>query len=431
MSDKIRTAGICTLGCRVNQYESEAIAEALSAEGFEIRDFSQICDVYIINSCAVTEESVRKSRQMARRARKLNPDAFVAVCGCAAQLDPETLAKAAEADYVCGTRNKASIVEAVKKGIRKTEVVLPCGEFEPLHISSFNRTRAYIKIQDGCNGNCSYCVIPKVRGTSVSRRPEDILDEVGRLADKGIKEVVFTGIETSDYRFGLPELIEETSKLTQISRIRLSSVDPSALTPAFVDAIFSNEKFMPHLHVSLQSGSDRILKLMRRRYNARMARTNLEYIRRRVPEVHFSADMIVGFPTETEEDFKDTMSFADGIGLLHGHVFSYSKRPGTEAALMDGQIPEEIKAERSARLISSCDNRKEAILKGIADEGKPVPVLVEKYKDGIAQGHTPFFAETRFSVQNAALCRGDTVLMMPDGVFDGVLTGYVYTENKK
>jgi len=428
-SESSPTVGFFTLGCRVNHYESEALLEELQGLGVKELDFSQVCDVYVINTCAVTEESVRKSRQMIRGAKKRNPSAFVAVCGCASQLDGKNLAEATGADFVCGTRNKLGVVEAVKaylaNGKSKQTVIseAPCGEIEKMSISSFGRTRAYIKIQDGCNGKCSYCVIPSVRGRSVSKSAEEVISEVRRIAENGIKEIVFTGIETSDYSYGLAELVEAAAKIDGIERIRLGSLEPSTITPEFVDKLFKTKKFMPHLHLSLQSGSSRILGAMKRRYNADMIRKNVDYLKKAVPNIQLSADIIVGFPGETDADFDETIKLAKHLGLLHAHIFTYSIRPGTEAAQMDGQLPKSVKSQRAARLSEVCEEIRDGILTDIISDGSPVQVLAEQVQSGIVSGHTPYFVEVKFPADGLEINRGDVLSVMPERVENGVILG--------
>ena len=428
-SESSPTVGFFTLGCRVNHYESEALLEELRLLGAKELDFSEVCDVYVINTCAVTEESVRKSRQMVRSARKRNPNAFIAVCGCASQLDAQNLAEATGADFVCGTRNKLKVIGAIKDFLEEREpektVVSeePCGDIEKMSISSFGRTRAYIKIQDGCNGKCSYCVIPHVRGRSVSKKAEDVLSEVKKIAENGIKEIVFTGIETSDYSFGLAELVEAAAEIDGIERIRLGSLEPSTITPEFVEKLFKTEKFMPHLHLSLQSGSSRILAKMKRRYNADMIMKNVDHLKKAVPGIQLSADIIVGFPGETDEDFEETLATAKRIGLLHAHIFTYSPRPGTEAAQMKDQLPKAVKSERAARLSEACEKIRDGILEDIISRGEPVQVLAEQVQNGIVSGHAPYFAEVKFPLADLEVNRGDLISVVPERIEDGVIFG--------
>ncbi|MBQ4064991.1 MAG: tRNA (N(6)-L-threonylcarbamoyladenosine(37)-C(2))-methylthiotransferase MtaB [Clostridia bacterium] len=389
-----RKAAFLTLGCRVNQYESEALSEALEALGYTPASFSDTCDLYVINTCAVTEESVRKSRQMVRRAVKKNPEALVCVCGCAAQLEPETFAAIEGVSFVCGTRNKEEIVEAVKNGCSgRLSVKPPEGALSPTRITKFDRTRAYVKIQDGCDGKCAYCVIPRVRGGIVLRDEEEIVSEVKALAEGGCREVVLTGIETASYGKGLVSLLTRIAAIDGIERIRMGSLEPSFLKPAFVDAIAAIPKVCPHFHLSVQNGSDDVLRRMRRKYNTAMLTENALYIRQIMPQVNFSADVIVGFPGETEEDFAATCETLRRIGFLHLHIFTYSKRPDTEAATLPNQVPETVKTDRLHRLESLAEEMKREYLDAILREGKPLTVLAETVSDGYLTGHTESFVE--------------------------------------
>ena len=389
-----RKAAYLTLGCRVNQYESQALSEAMEALGYAPASFSDKCDLYVINTCAVTEESVRKSRQMVRRAIKKNPDAIVCVCGCAAQLEPVTFAAIEGVSFVCGTRNKEEIVEAVRHGVaNRVSVKSPEGELSPTRITKFDRTRAYVKIQDGCDGKCAYCVIPRVRGDIVLRDEAEIVEEVKAIAQGGCHEVVLTGIETASYGKGLVSLLAKIAEIDGIERIRMGSLEPSFLKPAVVDAIAAIPKVCPHFHLSVQNGSDAVLRRMRRKYNTAKLIEHALYIRQVMPQVNFSADVIVGFPGETEEDFEATLQTLKQIGFLHLHIFTYSKRPDTEAATMPDQVEESVKTDRLHRLEALADEMKEAYLSETLRQGKPLTVLAETVSGGYLTGHTESFVE--------------------------------------
>ncbi len=415
---KIRTAGICTLGCRVNQYESEVFAEHLKSHGVEMLDFSKPCDMYIINTCTVTSESDRKSRQMIRRVARTG--APIIVCGCHSQLEPEMISSIDGVSFICGNADKARLVkyavdQILNGNIPTAPVILnkslDGAEYENISIAGFKRTRAYIKIQDGCNGKCSYCIIPKARGLSRSRDPRDIVSEIKRIAQSGCNEIVLTGIETSDYSYGLGELISELEKVDGIDLIRFGSLDPSSLTKEFADILKASKKAAPHIHISLQSGCSKTLAAMRRKYNAETAYKNMQYLRSVIPNIKFTADMIVGFPGETEEDFAQSLEFAKKANFLHIHIFTYSKRPGTEAAEMPGQIPEKAKGERAKRLAAVCAETKNSILLSALAEGKALEMLAETVENGLAHGHTPDFIEIEAQSTNAK--RGDRIKVMP------------------
>ncbi len=390
------TVATCTLGCRVNQYESRAIEEYLEARGVEIRDFSEPCDFYIINTCAVTAESERKSRQMCRRALKLNPNAQIVVTGCTAQLHPETLGALPSVKYVCGNAAKLDTARAVLSLAGKEDVPLygrldVTSEYENYSVTSPDHTRAYVKIEDGCENKCAYCVIPKVRGPIRSKPFDSVMREVCELVGMGFKEIVLTGIETCSYQYGLTELMQRMCELEGLERIRLSSVNPAFINKRFTDEIKGMKKICPHFHLSLQSCSDNTLRAMRRRYNTKMLFENCGYLKKNIPDVCFTADMICGFPGETDEDFAETLENVRSLGLLHAHIFPYSKRPGTEAAEMPDQIDETVKAKRCALLNEACKKSRSDIADGFVSAGKTFGLLTETYSGGYLHGHTENF----------------------------------------
>ncbi len=433
------TVGIYTLGCKVNQYESEAIAEALTASGFSVREPSETCSIYIINTCTVTAESDRKARQFIRRALSQNPAARILVTGCFAQVAPERIAAIEGVDYICGNREKLAVVKAADallaqgcKNERPTIAVssLDGAPFEAMQITRFGRTRAYVKIEDGCESRCAYCIIPAARGKIRSKDPADVIREVRALADSGCREVVLTGIETSAYGrdlggYGLADLLTALDRETGIGRIRLGSLDPSLIRDRFVERIASLPSLAPHFHLSLQSGSDHVLRLMRRPYSAEMARSAVSRLREAFPILGLTADVIVGFPMETDEDFTESMAFLEDARFLDAHIFAYSRRPGTEAADMPGQIPEAVKKARSAALIAAQAKLHREILDEAVADGKPVPVLFETQENGMAQGHTPAFYEIRVPADRDI--RGTEHRVRPIGHDGRVLLGeFVY-----
>ncbi len=399
------TVGIYTLGCKVNQYESEAIAERFAEEGFRIQSPANVCDIYVINTCTVTAESDRKAGQFIRRAIHKNPKAYILVTGCFSQTQPERVAQIAGVDYVCGNAEKLSVVDAAKRLIAQgnknaSSCVSVCppdaNGFEAMHITRFDRTRAYIKIEDGCESRCTYCIIPDARGRIRSKAPEDVLREVRELTESGCREIVLTGIETASYGrdldgVTLADLLAEIDAIPNVGRIRLGSLDPSLMKQSFVDRIAPLRSLAPHFHLSMQSGSDKILALMKRKYNTRIAHEGMERLRRAIPNVQFTTDMIVGFPQETDEDFARSVEFAKNERFLMIHVFPYSKRAGTPAAIMSGQVSEPIKHERVATLSAVAEQIRAEILSEMV--GKEVEVLFETYTDGMAYGHTDSFIE--------------------------------------
>lgn len=400
------TFGIFTLGCKVNQYESEAIAELLEERGHTQLHGDEVCDLYVINTCTVTGESDRKARQMIRRAISRNPDAYVLVTGCLAETDLESVKKILGVDYVCGNADKSKIADAacalLEKGEKNTEAVseltdIDSAPFEAMSIKKFDRTRAYIKIEDGCESHCTYCIIPKARGRIRSKPFEDVIDEVKKLTAGGCREIVLTGIETGSYGrdigSSLAELLEEIDKIEGIGRIRLGSLDPSIMRRELIERMASLKSLAHHFHISLQSGSNDILRAMKRKYNAEMALSSINDLRHAMPDVCFTTDIIVGFPGETEENFRETAEFAKKAGFLMMHVFPYSKRAGTPASKMDGQIDKAIKKQRVSELSQLGAQIRKELLQKVISETETAEVLFEDYEDGIAYGHTDNFIE--------------------------------------
>ena len=402
-----KTVGILTLGCKVNQYESEAIAERLASLGFEIRPSNDECDAYIINTCTVTAESDRKARQFIRRAINKNPNAFILVTGCLAQTDPQNIAAIAGVDYVCGNTDKLIIADALNSLFEKgeknsqTEIFvrdIDSCSFEKMEIKHFDRTRAYIKIEDGCESKCTYCIIPYARGKIRSKAPEEVICEVTHFVKNGCREVVLTGIETASYGkdlegYTFADLLCDIEKIEGDFTVRLGSLDPSCLTEKFVEKIKNLKKLAPHFHISMQSGSSKTLRNMKRKYNADQALCNMERLRAAIPTVRYTTDMIVGFPGESEEDFNETLEFAKKANFLMIHVFPYSARKGTPAAKMGGQIPQEIKKRRSAELIALEKGIRQDEFDRILEQNSTHTVLFESYEKGLAYGHTPDFLE--------------------------------------
>ena len=407
-----RTVGIYTLGCKVNQYESEAIAEGLVSRGFSVVPFSQICDAYIINTCTVTAESDRKARQLIRRAIKNNPKAFVLVTGCMAEVFSDKLSKIEGIDYICGNGNKLQVIKALEnlfeqgqKNASPEVSIAPLDEFEAMQITHFDRTRAYVKIEDGCENRCTYCIIPEARGKIRSKSPADVLGEVRALTEGGCREIVLTGIETASYGrdfdngYRLADLLEEVDTVPNIGRVRLGSLDPSLMKQEFVDRIAKIKSLTPHFHLSMQSGSDKILALMKRKYNRKMALDGMARLRAAMPGVQFTTDIIVGFPGETEEDFALTVDFAKQAKFLMIHVFPYSERRGTVAATLPGRVPEEIRHKRVRELSEVQVTIQKEVLDAYTNTA--VEVLFENYSGGIMTGHTNTFVEVACPVDRS------------------------------
>ncbi len=402
------TASVLTLGCKVNQYESEAIAERLRSFGFDLRSPGEPSDIYIINTCAVTAEAERKSRQLIRRARR--EGGAVIVCGCFSQSLPDEAAAIEGVCCVLGNREKLRAADEalniVKNGVPETPRILAAKDdiagtrtIEEMSVASAPRTRAYVKICDGCEGRCAYCLIPSMRGPVRSRRIDSILPEIRVLADGGVREVVLTGIETAsfgrDTGEALTDLIRAVSEIPGIERIRLGSLEPTVITPEFIRTAMETPALVPHYHLSLQSGCSRTLAAMRRQYNADSAMARIEALRAAIPDVMFTTDIIVGFPGETEEDFSETVDFVRRARFLMLHVFPFSPRRGTAAEKMPNQIPPDVKHSRSARLISAGHDVRDALLREYIKTTPSSPVLCESDVEGMHSGHTANFIEVR------------------------------------
>ncbi len=387
-----------TLGCKVNMYETQAMSELFEKAGYEVTDFGDFADVYVINTCTVTNLGNKKSRQQIRKAKRTNPLSTVVAVGCYAQVAPEEVSRIEGINIVLGTQNRASIVELTEKYNSGDEVVNAVTDisrkpgFESLTISNIkSRTRAYIKIQDGCNRYCSYCIIPYARGNIRSRDISDIVSEIKGLAAHGFKEAVLTGIHVASYgvdtgKESLTDVIERVHEIEGIERIRLSSMEPLAVTEDFLKRVSALPKVCDHFHLSLQSGSDRVLKAMNRRYTREQYIQAADALRRYFPDCALTTDIIVGFPGESEEDFEQSMSIARRIHLDKIHVFPFSPKKGTPAAKMKCQTEPKVKSDRCKRLMALSDELNEEFLN--AHKGRVCNVLFETKDGGYWSGHT-------------------------------------------
>ncbi|MCI6004453.1 MAG: tRNA (N(6)-L-threonylcarbamoyladenosine(37)-C(2))-methylthiotransferase MtaB [Blautia sp.] len=378
------------LGCKVNAYEVEAMQQLLEQSGYEIVPFEPGADIYVINTCTVTNIADRKSRQMLHKAKKMNPDAIVVATGCYAQTDTGKLSTDDAVDLILGNNQKKNIAEAIEEyeaEHQKTARVIKINqtkEYEDLSIGyTAEHVRAYIKVQDGCNQFCTYCIIPYARGRVRSRRPESILKEVHALAERGYQEVVLTGIHLSSYgvdfeeeNCNLLELIRMVHQVEGIRRIRLGSLEPGIVTEEFAREISAMPKVCPHFHLSLQSGCDETLKRMNRRYDSREYAKRCELLRKYYKNPALTTDVIVGFPMETEEDFQKSYDFVDQIHFYETHIFKYSRRQGTKAAAMDGQLTEAVKAERSDKMLELHERHSKEYESSVL--GKTLEVLLEE-----------------------------------------------------
>lgn len=418
----MKKVALHNLGCKVNAYETEAMQEMLEHAGYEIVPFQEGADIYVINTCTVTNIADRKSRQMLHRARKMNPDAVVVAAGCYVQAQAEKQVIDPCIDIVLGNNKKQDLLTALQAyeeahgDLREVIDINHTKEYENLHLTKQGEhTRAYIKVQDGCNQFCSYCIIPYARGRVRSRAKEDVVAEVTDLAKNGYQEVVLTGIHLSSYGIdfenedNLLSLIRAVHEIEGIKRIRLGSLEPRIITEEFVQAIAALPKMCPHFHLSLQSGCNETLKRMNRRYTSEEFYEKCEILRKYFGKPALTTDVIVGFPQETEEEFETTYEFLKKICFYETHIFKYSKREGTKAAVMQGQIPEQIKAKRSARLIELGEKNRRAYEESFL--GKTVEVLVEEKSDVNGKemwtGHTKEYMkialESEKNLQNCIL----------------------------
>lgn len=359
----MKTVAFYTLGCKVNQYETEAMGELFNAAGYMTVDSEEDANVYVINTCTVTNIGDRKSRQFIRKAKKINPEAIIAVVGCYSQTAPEEVMAIEGVNIVLGTNERNKIVEYVEKiqkensKINAVKDIMEISEFEALTIGDIQgKTRAFLKIQEGCNQYCTYCIIPYARGNIRSRKIHDIKTEVERLAQNNFKEIVLTGIHVASYGkdigdICLLDVIDSIHDVKGIERIRLSSIEPTIMTDEFIDRLSQYKKVCPHFHLSLQSGCDTTLKRMNRKYTTKDYKAIVDAIRSRIPEVSLTTDIMVGFPGETEDEFLVTREFIKTIQFSQIHVFKYSPRKGTPAASYENQVPSQVKNKRSEELI--------------------------------------------------------------------------------
>ena len=419
----IKTVAFVTLGCKVNQYETNAMIQQFKNKGYDIEEHDGKADIYVINTCTVTNMSDRKSRQMIRRMKEQNRDAIIVACGCYVQVAKDEIENIEEIDIAIGNNEKSKIVEIVEdyekrhlgigekrnssteiikkdnlKGVKKAgnviaQDVMQQKEFVDLgDVTYTSKTRAVIKIQDGCDRFCSYCIIPYARGRVRSRKPDKIIEEAKDIAKEGIKEIVITGIHIASYgkdfkdEYKLIDLLEELNKIEGIERIRLGSIEPLLITEQFVERLRKLDKICHHFHLSLQSGCDETLKRMNRKYTTEQFKHIVEILRKNYDDVILTTDIIVGFPQETEEEFEATYQFLKEIKFYKMHIFKYSQRKGTKAAQMEGQIDGSIKEKRSQKLIELSNKNEEEYNRQYIN--KTVEVLWEEEKNGHYQGHT-------------------------------------------
>lgn len=422
-----------TLGCKVNQYETEAMTELFKKASYEVVDHEDYADVYVINTCTVTNMSDRKSRQFIRRSKKINPNSIIAVVGCYSQVAPEEILDIEEVNVVMGTndRNKiVGIIEGITKDDKMSTVddIMKVREFEEMQIKEIRgKTRAFLKIQEGCDRFCSYCIIPYARGPVRSRLLDNIISEVKDLASNGFKEIVLTGIHVASYgkdlgNVNILDVLKEIHKIDGIERIRLSSVEPLLMSDEFIDEIVSMNKICPHFHLSLQSGCDETLKRMNRKYNTAQYRDIVKKIREKIVNVAITTDVIVGFPGETDEEFETTYEFLKEIELSQMHVFKYSPRKGTPAASMKEQLDPKIKQIRSEKLMNLSNENNNKFMNEFSNSS--VYVLFEAklengYYEGLTSNYIRVLSKSDENIEGKIL--NVNLINTKDGFIEGIL----------
>ena len=400
--DSRRRAAYYTLGCKLNYAETSAIARSLEKEGYQRVDFGEQADLTVINTCSVTENADRETRSIVSRALRSNPDSQVVLTGCYAQLRPEEVGAIPGVDLVLGAQDKFQIARFLGNGEKRTQAEVHSCAIEEVDqfIGSYSigdRTRSFLKVQDGCDYKCTYCTIPKARGISRSDRLENVVQKATEIAAQGIKEIVLTGVNTGDYgkgEFGnkkhehtFMDLLQALDQVSGIDRIRISSLEPNLLHEEMVEFVARSHRFVPHFHLPLQSGNDEILGKMKRRYRRALYRERLDWIKEQMPDACIGADVLVGFPGETEQHFADTHQFLSDLPLSYLHVFTYSERPGTEAVSMDQVVPMPQRKERNQRLRLLSEKKRNLFYR--SHIGSQRRVLWEaKEKDGMMQGYT-------------------------------------------
>lgn len=430
----MRRAALHNLGCKVNAYETEAMQQILEKAGYEIVPFQEQADVYVINTCSVTNMADRKSRQMIHRARKQNPDAVIVAAGCYVQTAGERQEEDETIDIVIGNNKKHELAERLEEFFEKHEkaramidINAPKEGYEELSLSrTAEHTRAFIKVQDGCNQFCTYCIIPYARGRVRSRKPADVLGEIQRLAENGYQEVVLTGIHLSSYGIDIEDdllhLIEQVHEIEGIQRIRLGSLEPKIVTEEFAKRLSELEKICPHFHLSLQSGCDATLERMNRKYTTEEYAKSCGYLRKYFRQPAITTDVIVGFPGETEEEFVVTKQYLEKIHFYEMHIFKYSKRQGTKAAKMSDQIDEQIKTKRSNELLALEKNMSKEFRD--AHIGKEDEALLEEQVQ--IDGVDYYVGFTKEYVKVAVRSEKDLSNCMVRGRIEGALNENVY-----
>ena len=427
----MKTVAFHTLGCKVNTYESNAMLKIFNDAGYQEVDFKQLADVYVINTCTVTNTGDSKSRQMIRKAIRKNPQATICVVGCYSQIAPEEIEQIEGVGVVLGTQYRQEIVKYVNeyletgKMVVKVDNIMNLKKFEDLNIDRFKNTRAFLKIQDGCNNSCTYCIIPYARGRVRSRDKDSVLNQAQRLVANGYVEIVLTGIHTAGYGedledYSFYDLLVDLVKIEGLKRLRISSIETSQISDEIIELIGSNEIIVDHLHVPLQAGCDETLRRMNRKYTTNQYLEKINKIRSYLPNIAFTTDVIVGFPGETDEEFDETYNFIKKVNYSELHVFPYSPRKNTPAAKMPNQVNDQIKHDRSNRLLAlSKELNRDFALKQI---GKSLKVLFEKRDGEYLIGHASDYLKVKVKTDRDMI--GEIVDIKIDR-YDGMLEGSV------
>ena len=433
--DKSKKVAFCSLGCKVNQYETNAMAQKFIEQGYEVVQFNEYADIYIVNTCTVTNVADRKSRQMLRRAKEINKESILVACGCYAQVAKDELKKIEEIDLILGNNEKNDIIQVIENHIKKKGVeeyvsdVMYKTDYVELGTTTYTeKTRAVIKVQDGCDRFCSYCLIPFARGHIRSRKIENVIEEIKKIVADGINEVVITGIHIASYGrdfkngIGLIDLLEEIDKIQGLHRIRLGSIEPTIITDEFIERLSKLDKICDHFHLSLQSGCTETLKRMNRRYTAEEFKEVTKRLRAKFPNAALTTDIIVGFPGETDEEFNQTYKFLKDIAFYKMHIFKYSPRKGTKAAVMPNQIDGKIKEERSKKLIElSNENEYKYNQEYI---GKEVEVLFEERDGAFVKGHTKNYIVVKYITKSNDLINKIVKLRVKEAKSDCLVGEY-------
>ncbi len=425
MSSPFKTAALCTLGCKVNFTETSTISRKFEESGVSLVPFEDFSDIYVINTCSVTENADIKCDKLIKKVKKKNPDAYIVVTGCYAQLKSDRLKTHKDINLVVGSDDKIDIPSIVMNDIENsciTSDVKDIKDFK-LSYSASDRVRSFIKVQDGCNYNCSFCTIPMARGESRSARIKEIVALIQKLEEQGFKEIVLSGINLGDFGDGkketLYELLVAIRDLTNIPRIRISSIEPNLLTDSVINVISSSERFMPHLHIPLQSGSDRILRLMKRRYNKRLYKDRINKIKQKINNISIGVDVIVGFPSESDKDFQETYNLLKDLEVSYLHVFPYSERDNTEGKELNQVVPQHIRSERSKKLRQLSNILKtEFLMKNMKGYHN---ILVEGVDSGDAHGYTENYIKVKLNDEKMSM--NDLVKIEPLICSSGYIEG--------